>query len=158
MAIDESNGREDQLGRPKAGGKVAMAWDTADTTIPARLMKVPFASEGRSAEGADCYGWVRLVLKEVFAVEAPPYPTSEIVYNAMNAQSCSLAMRQRLDEWRAIQAGSEQPGDLVLLIRQGRPCHCGVVLGAGQMAHLEAPPTPATASFPCVESYREGRW
>jgi len=118
--------------------------------IPDALMKTPFMANGRTAEGADCYGWARLVLRECFHVTAPEYP---IEYAPDDNLSCARAIKSQLAEWPMVKPRSEQPGDVILLTRMGRPSHVGVVLEDGRFAHLEQ-----SAGAPCVESYKDGRW
>ncbi|MCI0636482.1 MAG: NlpC/P60 family protein, partial [Actinobacteria bacterium] len=124
---------------------------------------VPYLSRGRTREGADCWGLVRLVLGEQFGLWLPDY-LSEYAEASARAE-VSRAITARVDEWvrvrpldrarfpederaaRRLRVSREitedpRPGDLVLAWQKSRSdwSHVGVYAGERQVLHTH----PAT--------------
>ena len=102
----------------------------------AAYVGLPFQEGGRSRDGLDCYGLLRLVINERFGGAVPEY--EGIAYRPGQDHDLLVAlMDERIRLWRPIAIGAEQPGDGVLLRVMGRPIHVGVVVGPGLMLHIE---------------------
>lgn len=92
---------------------------------------IPFANRGRDRTGLDCWGLVRLVLREQLGVDLPSlkdkYERASdgvIVSHLVNAQRPIIGA-ERVNDPIA--------GDIVLLSLRGLPCHVGVYVGGGLM-------------------------
>jgi cell wall-associated NlpC family hydrolase len=94
----------------------------------------PFAFGGRGPEAFDCWGLVRAVLADRFAIALPGY---EAGYPASEADREDLAglISRHLPDWRP--AGEPAPGDVVLMRHGRHPCHVGVVVAPRLMLHAE---------------------
>lgn len=102
---------------------------------PAAYIGVPFLEHGRYADdGLDCWGLVRLVLREQLGVELPDLGYSYPHSHAVGA--ITLTVGEQLPSWQEVERGQEQPGDVVLLRILGAPIHVGVVTEPGWMLHV----------------------
>jgi cell wall-associated NlpC family hydrolase len=110
---------------------------------------IPFLFEGRDRKGADCFGLVVLVYREIWGKEIQDYlgygPEPEPADFARSFESA-----EKDSEWYET-VGPEE-GGLVLLRRSGHPLHVGLCLGDGKMLHT----TQATGSV--VEAIHGPRW
>lgn len=111
---------------------------------------LPFKDHGRDRSGLDCWGLARLVLAEQFGIALPSY-VHEYDRTTETARIGALIAREAL-LWQAVPAGTEILGDLILLRLNGQPMHIGLVLGDGQMLHIEWNINSV------IERYRESRW
>lgn len=102
-----------------------------------RYIGIPFLDRGRSFEGLDCWGLVRLFYLEELGIELPSY-ADEYQGTTEYAKLSELVHRGKNDgNWNAVSTGDEQPGDVILLRVAGSETHIGVVLGNGMMLHAE---------------------
>lgn len=115
-----------------------------------RYIGLPFLLRGRDRRGLDCWGLVRLVLAEQFAFSVPclakEYPHTSA------AETLANVVRREIPQWRAIPAGAEELGDVIVLRMRGAPMHVGIVIGDGQMLHIEQGINSA------IERYGSLRW
>lgn len=114
-----------------------------------RFVGIPYRDHGRGFDGCDCWGLVRLVLRDLKGVDLPGF--AESYQTAADAKAVADLIAGQMEPWDALPPGSEQPGDVVLMRRGAAACHVGVVIGGGRMLHVAA---DAVASR--VESYRSG--
>jgi len=136
-----------------------MTIETASTRPPewtSRYVGIPFRSHGRDRSGCDCYGLVRLVLREQFGVEVPSY-AGDYPDALERAEVAALIARRQCSfsagdggSWRAIAAPA--PGAAIVLRIAGEPWHVGVVIAERWFLHLR----PGTDS--CLERYDSIRW
>ncbi|MFH1158768.1 MAG: NlpC/P60 family protein [Pseudomonadota bacterium] len=96
---------------------------------------LPFQDHGRDRSGLDCWGLVRLVLAEQFGIALPSYIHE--YQRTTQAEKISALIDRESSKWKEIPAGSEVCGDPVVLRVRGKPMHIGLVLGDGQMLHIE---------------------
>jgi cell wall-associated NlpC family hydrolase len=94
---------------------------------------IPFISNGRTKEGCDCYGLVRLVLQNEYGVNLP-----ELSNNYANA--LCIAEANRLFEGRlpVLSAGkipAVEEKAVIVIRNEGRPCHLGIFAGGGYALH-----------------------
>lgn len=94
---------------------------------------IPFKEKGRTREGVDCWGAVRLVLQEHFGIVGlPDYCDS---YESKDDKQGIAAAVQTglLVGWQEV----EQPsaGALLILRLTGRPWHCAIMLDELYMLH-----------------------
>lgn len=117
-------------------------------------MAIPFVEGGRTRDGADCYGLLRLVLAERFNVVIPEDPVGAWPRDLDRAGKIDLARRveRARDAWREMRRTEIRPGLCILLRVEGRPMHVGIVLNERAFLH-----TDRDAGVN-VESYVEGMW
>lgn len=93
---------------------------------------LPYRPGGDTRDGLDCYGLLRLVLRE----------------------QCGLYLDDAEGvtggEWRRVD--TQHLWDAVLFNIAGQPAHCGIVIGGGAMLHIMEHATS------CIESYTGLRW
>jgi cell wall-associated NlpC family hydrolase len=95
---------------------------------------IPFAELGRTRQGADCWGLVRLVFQERLRIELPAY--SEAYHSVAEKEriAAHIASVATGREWRRVQ--SPEPFD-ILVFRAGRyHSHVGLAIGGKQMLHM----------------------
>ena len=94
---------------------------------------IPFASNGRTRSGCDCYGLVRLVLMEVYGVELPEL--SNDYKNARNVAETKRLFEEQLPVLSAARIPDIEEKAVVLIREQGHLCHMGIDAGGGYMLH-----------------------
>ncbi|TVQ82102.1 MAG: phage tail protein [Micavibrio sp.] len=109
-----------------------------------------FREHGRSAEGLDCWGLVRLALMERFNAVLPSYGAEYA--HSCNTEEIAPLIGRESEKWQGIEAGQEKCGDVIVLRLRGAPAHVGLVLGDGRMLHIEKHINSA------IEHYRGRRW
>lgn len=111
---------------------------------------IPYVDRGRTREGCDCYGLLRLVIRDLCAIELPSF-SDRYVTTADQAALAGLIAGE-LAPWSPVGLGDERPFDGVLL-RHGRSLsHIGLVVTAGRMLHV------SEGGSSCIESYRAPPW
>ena len=115
-----------------------------------RYIGLPFLARGRDRRGLDCWGLVRLALAEQFALQLPCF--AKDYAHATDSEKIATVARGEIPRWRAIAPGDEALGDVIVLRLRGVPMHVGLVIGDGQMLHIEASINSA------IERYTGLRW
>ena len=99
-------------------------------------ISIPFLSGGRTHEGADCYGLIRLVLAEQFD---KVLPLLDFYTDALDQSQTGPVV----DRYRPLLAGEETvepaPGDVAVLRFRGRHSHVGIVVAPGFILHTDRP-------------------
>jgi len=96
---------------------------------------IPYLDRGRTIEGCDCYGLLRLVMAELRGVELPSF--SDLYVTAADIHAIACLVEGGLDQWDRVAAGKEQAFDGVLM-RRGRDIrHIGVVIEPGRLLHVD---------------------
>ena len=116
----------------------------------AHYIGLPFKEHGRDRSGLDCWGLVRLVLAEQFGFHVPSYTLE--YSRTTDAQAISELISRESADWRHIEPGDENLGDVIVLRMRGQPMHVGFVAGDGQMLHVERGINSA------LERYTTARW
>ena len=99
----------------------------------AEYVGLPFADHGRTREGCDCWGLVRLVLAERFGLDLPAY--AEGYATTADREAVARLVEGGKGPWQEITPGQERCGDVLLLRVMGLPCHVGLVVAPGWMLH-----------------------
>jgi cell wall-associated NlpC family hydrolase len=99
----------------------------------ASYIGLPFKFRGRTREGVDCWGLVRLVLNEVYGKSLPSFDLIE--------KPSIPEFAQLIDAELALlnipQVQCPLAGDIVVM-RCGRfPCHVGLYIGDGYVLHSD---------------------
>jgi cell wall-associated NlpC family hydrolase len=116
----------------------------ADRRWVEAYIDIPFHERGAVRAGCDCWGLVALIWREQRGVILPDY-TGVPPGMSIAVARAFLAERAR-DVWREVEAGAEQPFDIVLMrgavehegSTHSRPVHCGLVVEPGRLIHIEA--------------------
>ncbi len=97
-----------------------------------KYVGIPFKPHGRTREGCDCYGLVRLVLQEEFGKSLPGLdyeaPSSAKETERLIDLTTALVNATRVDD--------PQPGDVVIMAIYGIESHVGVYSGEGRVLHV----------------------
>lgn len=106
-----------------------------------RYAGIPYVDGGRAADGADCWGLVRLVYAAEAGIALPAH--SEISSKDLRAIARAIGDEQRGEVWRRIDHGDvPRPLDLAVMTAPGGkvPIHLGVygiVDDEGRILHSE---------------------
>lgn len=106
-----------------------------------RFVGIPYLDGGDSGGGADCYGLVRLVYREVRRVEAP---------SLARVGRSEASPGDKAPRWVKSDCGAV--GDVVVFALGGVPAHCGVVVGRDLMLHA------IRGRRSAIESYGTSMW
>jgi cell wall-associated NlpC family hydrolase len=109
---------------------------------------IPFRERGRDRSGCDCWGLVRLVLAERFALELP---SLDGYTSVRDRERIGALIEDDLPAWIEV-TGLERAGDVVLLAIAGRPLHVGLVVAPATMLHIER------GIAACLERYDRLPW
>ena len=91
---------------------------------------LPYKTHGRTREGLDCWGLVRLVHDEVFATKLPSFVDQ---YEDEN-HSIEEAVARNREGWQ--KTDDHQPGDVVLFRVMGTLSHVGIITEQGKFLHV----------------------
>jgi len=94
---------------------------------------IPFVSNGRTAEGCDCYGLVRLALGNEYGVRLPEL--SDDYENALNIAETAKLFAEHLPVLAAKKLTEPRERAVVVITEHGHPCHLGIVAGGGFILH-----------------------
>ncbi len=99
-----------------------------------RYIGLPYKDKGRSIEGVDCWGLVRLVYQAEFGIELPSY--TECYASATEAAEIDKLITGERGAWTEVLPGQERLGDIIVLRLLGHPMHVGVIVEPGMMVHI----------------------
>ena len=114
-------------------------------------LSIPYAPMGRSRAGVDCWGLVAVLYRERFRIDLPSY--AEQYASPSDREEVARLIASQRPLWRAVEAGAERVGDVVVLRCPGEAvaAHVGVVVGEGMMLD-------ARVGGVVCEPYRTGLW
>ena len=101
-----------------------------------KYIGIPFKSNGRTMEGCDCYGLIRLVLHNEYGIYLPEL--SDNYSDARNIHETARLFAENLPVITASKIPEPKEMALVVITEQGRPCHAGIVAGGGYILHTGA--------------------
>lgn len=111
---------------------------------------IPFRYGGRDRKAVDCYGLVRMVLRERFSVTAPDYIYPDA---PEHVELADVALAAERDGFWSPVVKYLAPGDVVLLRANDLPTHCGIIIDKQfRMLHAQA----GTCS--CIERLTAPKW
>lgn len=123
--------------------------------IPNWVYAIPYEGGGRTLEGADCWGLIVLLYKEIYGRDLPEFPSIGVKdYRSVEQSEVTSKEITRLlgtrPEVEKVISGSE--GDLLILRVLGEPVHIALAIDDKHMIH-----TGRTHGV-VVENYMEQKW
>lgn len=109
---------------------------------------LPWADKGRTLDGCDCWGLVRLVYAG-HGVDLPSY--SDLYATPADREAVSGLIAGHQLGWTEIPSRQERPLDLVLMTEAGIARHIGIVARPGLVLHM----VPGRESV--IEPYTTGK-
>lgn len=104
----------------------------------AAYVGLPFRKNGRTRDGVDCWGLVRLVLMEQFGRDVPAWDGA---HTGPDWPGVEAAVRRGLQDWTPIDVADAAVGDGVVLRVRGVPLHTAVVVDVAPLTVLHILPT-----------------
>jgi len=101
-----------------------------------KYIGIPFISNGRTVEGCDCYGLIRLVLQNEYGISLPEL--SNNYKDALNIKETMLLFAKNLPVLTTKKLTQPQEKSIVVITENGKPCHVGITAGAGYILHTNA--------------------
>jgi cell wall-associated NlpC family hydrolase len=108
---------------------------------------IPYLFGGDTLDGADCWGLVRIILRNEYKKELPDYYHDDPLQHRVAQLVKSSLATAPVDKTE-----NPEPGDIVLLKIIGFPCHIGIVAGNGFMVHT------LHGHDSALESYTGSKW
>ena len=96
---------------------------------------IPVVPGGRSREGVDCWGLVRLIYKEQLGIDLPAY--EGVDWKRSTEVWQEIARQESSGEWDEIDRFSRRPFDVVTLRIGGVPWHIGVLFDKDRFIHAD---------------------
>jgi len=96
---------------------------------------LPFKTFGRDRSGVDCWGLVALIYRERYGLHLPDY-LQDYADEKDSRSLGSLIPEEAARDWRYIELGREQEGDVLVMRMRGVPMHTALCLGHGRMIHV----------------------
>lgn len=110
-----------------------------------------YADHGRTREGCDCWGLVRLVLAEQFGIGLPSH--AERYESGQDKRGIAGSIEGNMTDWQRVPVAEAREGDVVLFLIAGLPLHVGIIIGdARYMLHVMRGINATT------EQYTSRRW
>lgn len=98
-----------------------------------RYVGLPFADHGRDRNGVDCWGLVRLVLKEQKDIDVPSYGETSALDLAKVAGI--IARESAIEPW--IPVKDVEPFDVAVMHRRKDTVHVGIMVTKELILHIE---------------------
>jgi cell wall-associated NlpC family hydrolase len=99
-----------------------------------KYVGLPFVNGGRDFNGVDCWGLVRLVLKEECRVEVPSY--GDISAGELAKVANMVGTESMREPWIPV-AGKARCFDVAVMHRRKSPIHVGIIAERGLLLHIE---------------------
>lgn len=88
-----------------------------------KYVGIPYKEHGRTEEGADCYGIVRMILQNEYGIPMPSYDDDYM--DAIEKEALDRILDGRTD-WAEV--GSPEEGDVVILQTRVHFFHVGIMV------------------------------
>lgn len=95
---------------------------------------IPWLDGGRTQEGCDCYGLVRLVLGKEFGLNLDAHDQFYTLTNETAAISARITQTTE-ESWEKVTT-TPQAGHVALFTIKGLPIHCGVMINKAEMLNI----------------------
>ena len=96
-----------------------------------KYVGIIFVDHGRTVQGTDCWGLVRLVLKEQCGVDVPSY--GEISATELLMVTKTISQEANREPWHTVKI----PKAFDVALMRGRPLHVGIMISDKQILHIE---------------------
>lgn len=121
----------------------------------AAFVGLPFADHGRSRDGADCWGGVRMVLAEMRGIVLPDYGAGYA--GTGDFEGIGVAIREGLArDFRRVDR--PQPFDLVIFALARKPWHVGLIVAPGRFLHWPQPDDRGNDGSSRIERLGDAKW
>lgn len=111
-----------------------------------KYIGIPFAWHGHAHSGCDCYGLVRLVMREQYGITVPEYAYTDSQDDLREAFCIGLRHR---DAWLQDRV---REGNVIVLSVHGQPLHCGLIVDSSDMLHA------SQGASVCIERFDSLFW
>ena len=98
-----------------------------------KYIGIPFVSNGRTMNGCDCYGLVRLVLHNEYGIDLPEL--SDNYTNAQNIKDTSKLFAENIPVLAAEKLSEAREKAVVIITERGVASHVGIAAGNGCILH-----------------------
>lgn len=97
----------------------------------------PYVKGGTSKRGADCYGLVRMLYKDIYGIELTDWNTALPEGAARPDLIDAFEAAISEEAWEPVE--SPQEGDIVVMRLYNAPLHCGMMINQSQFMHAIEP-------------------
>ena len=101
-----------------------------------KYIGIPFVSNGRTMEGCDCYGLVRLVLRNEYGINLPEL--SDSYTDAQNIKETARLFAENIPVLAAEKLSAVREKAVVIITEHGLAAHIGITAGGGYILHTGA--------------------
>lgn len=112
---------------------------------------IPFKEFGRDVDGVDCYGLAVLVYERELGLVLTSYAGDYTSCEERGEIDHLFQWGVETGPWH-LTDGPSQVFDIALFRRGKTAAHCGIVVGAGQMLHIQGEDQAK------IERYSDGAW
>lgn len=99
-----------------------------------KYIEIPYENKGRSFEGADCWGLVRLVYLHEYQIQLSSF-TNEYT-DASESENVKEVIRYGKSLVKYKEKSSPEYGDIIIFKFKGNPCHVGIFIGDNKVLHI----------------------
>jgi cell wall-associated NlpC family hydrolase len=117
---------------------------------------LPFLPKGRTRQGVDCYGLVRLIYQEQRGIDLPSY-TEDYATTTDHQEITSLLRGEVGSRWREIPVEQARSYDGLVFRIAGQPTHFGMVLEPPRFIHAISTSSEQTGKV-CIERWDSWTW
>ena len=96
-----------------------------------RYIGIPYLYLGDTEKGADCWGLVRLILRNEYKINLPQFYHSE----TRNVYRIQQSIKENVGSSTTPALQNYQAGDIILMQIRGVICHIGIYADGGYMLH-----------------------
>jgi cell wall-associated NlpC family hydrolase len=121
-----------------------------DWVVP--YIGLPWQMLGRTREGLDCWGLVRLVLAERWGVAVPAFDGAGWTGQRKAEDIAAFArfITGHMPDWKSVGWVGRREGDGVLLRVRGRPVHIGLIVAPEWFLHILSGHNAAVERFDSI--------
>ena len=101
-----------------------------------KYLIVPFVPHGRDMNGCDCWGLVRLILKEEINISLPSFNSA---YEELNTTAAMEAIENNKSDFtqNKVELENIEPYDVLLFYKYSKLSHVGLSLGDNFFIHTD---------------------
>ena len=100
----------------------------------AKYISIPYENKGRTFNGADCWGLMRLIFLHEYGIQLLSF-TNEYE-DASEGARIKEVVRYGKSLVKYKEKESPEYGDLVIFNMRGNPCHVGMYIGNNKVIHV----------------------